>query len=383
MRCRLGIVFCTCTVVLVLALPWGTGLRIRGGKQEAIQDAVESLGSLRFEERERATRFLVSLGESSREALTEALGSDDPEVRMRATFALLELDLAREAPEARRDREFRRIIRMGLEEAGELRPGTSRHTVLSMDPGRAATAAVSVARSVEGRPLPHQRVVMLLRDLERPEGAPYVATLLERGGFLPSTLHHAAECLRTCGGPGEVEALRNGVRSADPFSRRHALRALASIGGCAQYPIVRAAARDPDRYVRAEATRALGPLGGNEAGPLLSAMARDPEPRVRVAALDGLGSLPGRRAREAALRALSDRAAEVRATAVLLVAARGENGDAGLLREFLRDPSPLVRGAAVRALGMLGSLENAVRAGVRDESPAVRRVALQSARRLS
>jgi HEAT repeat protein len=103
---------------------------------------------------------------------------------------------------------------------------------------------------------------------------------------------------------------------------------------------------------------------------------------VRVAALESLAGLGGEGTREIALRAVEDSSGDVRATAVRMLAAYGDPGDAGILRDLLRDPSARVRGEVVRALGALGALEAAVRAGVRDGSPTVRRVALESARLL-
>lgn len=382
MKVRIAILAALGLVLAALALPWDSVYRIRAGKERAVEEGIDGLDAPRFEVRERSSRRLVSLGEASRPALLRTLSSRNAEARTRASAALGALDRAGERPAERRDREYRRIVAFGLLRPGALEPGTTRFAALSLDPGDAATAAVAIASARERDLLAHQRTVLLLRRLARPEAAAYLAELLKNGWWLPSTLHHAAEGLIATGDRSVLPAIREAVEGDDPTARRDALRVLGHLGGTEDVTRVRAAAFDPDGATRAVAAGALVRLAGADAAPDLARLAGDDRPEVRAAAVAGFADLPSVPFRDAAFRALSDAAPAVRAAGLELLRRRGAEPEARAARALLDDPVASVRGEAVLTLASLGLARRAVEAGLADDSPAVMRVAILAARDL-
>jgi len=378
----IGIFICIGLLAAALAFPWDSVYRIRGGTQRAVEEGIEGLRSEVFEERERSSRQLRSLGEAARSALIDALSDPDAEVRLRAAELLRQIGRDREPLASRRDREYRRIIRHGLADPNDLRPGTNRFDVLSFDTTAAAKATVAVARTIEEDPLLLQRAVILIGDLRSPEGAPYLSELLARGWVLPSTLYHVSEGLRTFGGASERPRIREAAASGDPESRRYSMRVLATIGGRDDFAIVRRAVGDPEDRVRREVPGALARIGAEAAVPDLMTLVRDLAPQVRSAALNAMIPIPAAPVRQVAVRGLDDRDPEVRATALRALRARGNEEDEALARPCLADPSPRVRSEAILTVSALGRPEVAVFSTLKDESPAVRRVALMTARRL-
>ncbi|MEN8150598.1 MAG: HEAT repeat domain-containing protein [Planctomycetota bacterium] len=378
MRYRVGFVVCIGLLAAALAVPWV----IRGGTQRAVEEGLEGLRSESFGERERSARRLRSLGEPARKALEAALTDPDPDLRLRAAEVLRALDRDREPFEVTRHREFSRVIRHGLERPGDLRPGTTRYGLLALDPTAAARAGVAVARTVERDPLLLQRAVILLRDLGRPEAAPYLSELLTHGWLLPSTLYHVSEGLRAFGGPAERARVREAMISKDPESRRYSIRTLAILGSAEDLALLRRAARDAEERVRREVPDALTRIGAEAAVPDLMTLAGDRAPQVRSAALFAMIPLPSAPVRRLAVRSLGDEAPEVRATALRALRARGNENDEAKARALLADPSPRVRGEAILTVAALGRPEVAVFHSLTDDSPAVRRVALLTARDL-
>jgi len=374
-RYRVGIVVCIGLLAVSLAVPW----IIRGGIQRAVEEGLEGLRSESFGERERSARRLRSLGEASRPALEKARADPDPDFRLRAAEILRGIDRDQEPLEKTRNREFRRVIRHGLEKQGDLRPGSARFGVLSFDSPAAARAGVQVARKVERDPLLLQRAVILLCDLRQPAAAPYLSELLTRGWLLPSTLYHVSEGLRAFGGDGERPRLREAVASKDPESRRYSVRVLAILGGPEDLSLLRRAARDTEKRVRREVPDALARIGAEAAVPDLMTLTRDPAPQVRSAALFAMIPIPAAPVRQVAVRGLGDEDPEVRATALRALRARGNENDEVLARPLLADPSPRVRGEAILTVAALGRPEVAVFRTLGDDSPAVRRVAVLTA----
>lgn len=382
MKARVAILAALGLVLAALALPRDSVYRIRAGKERAVEEGLTGLSDPRYEVRERSFRRLVSLGEASRPALLRALSSENAGARNRASAALRSLDRAAETPIERRTREFRRIVEFGLLRPGGLEPGTSRYAALSLDPGVAARAAVSVAVALAPDLLAHQRTVLLLRRLARPEGAAYLAGLLRDGWWLPSTLHHAAEGLIATGDRSVLPAIREAVDGDDPTARRDAMRVLGHLGEAADVARLRAASDDPDEGTRAVVASALVRLAGADAAPDLARLAADGSAGVRAAAVVGVADLPTVPFRDLASRALADAAPAVRAAGLELLRRRGEERDAETARALLDDPDAAVRGEAVRTLAVLGLTRKAVESGLADASPAVMRVALLAARQL-
>ena len=156
---------------------------------------------------------------------------------------------------------------------------------------------------------------------------------------------------------GAVPALIAMAR--DPEVGWHALDALGAIGpeARAAVPMLIASLGDASSNVRWRATLALGHIGpdGREAAALLARLLRDPADNVRLAAAHALGRVDP--PLEAAARALAqalrgDADSRVRAAAAVSLARLpgGVERTLDALLAAARDPDPLVRADAVRAL---------------------------------
>jgi HEAT repeat protein len=379
---NLLILIAVTALLLVLALPFEEIYEIRGGRERTLDEAVEELASPSYRTRERALRRLVSLGDSSLPRLEQARGSENAEVRHRARLAIAGIERAGQSIDERRAEEFGVIVRWGLAEANALRPGSERFRILRLDDAVAVRTAVVVAEEVERDALYHQRAVRLVADLGQPEGAPYLASLLERGHFLPSTLHEAATGLERFGTGEVVPALVRGLRSSDPFARKYAVRTIGRLGNRDDCSAVRTTLSDPSVPVRAEAAGALARLGGPGAMNDLLDLTRDADSTVRSDALAALARLPGPDAAKAARKAIADPEEIVRTRALLVLGERGNESDRKRILPMTADENLVIRAEAVRTLGRIGCEEEAVRIGLRDASPAVRRVALIVAKEL-
>lgn len=83
-------IICALSLVLLSRFPCPTHAQTNNIDNDPSEnaDAVRQLGHARFAEREKATRYLWSQGAKARAALTQAAGSDDPEIAVRATQIL-------------------------------------------------------------------------------------------------------------------------------------------------------------------------------------------------------------------------------------------------------------------------------------------------------
>ncbi|MBI4607858.1 MAG: HEAT repeat domain-containing protein [Candidatus Rokubacteria bacterium] len=112
----------------------------------------------------------------------------------------------------------------------------------------------------------------------------------------------------------------------------------------------------PDRPSRLSAVRALGSRGdAAAAAELARIVTQDPDPIVRHQAIGALEAFRGEAAAEALTAAVQDDEVAVRTRAVYaLRRVAGERAVPALAGVLLGDPSPAVRQAAARALGLLG-----------------------------
>jgi len=106
--------------------------------------------------------------------------------------------------------------------------------------------------------------------------------------------------------------------------------------------------------VRAAAFEAISTCSEKDALKLLSSALKDESPELRAAAVRALGSLPRQRgAEDAAGEALKDSSSEVVASALAVVASQGQGRRTAEVAGLLTHRSPDVRMAAVRALSRL------------------------------
>ncbi len=119
-------------------------------------------------------------------------------------------------------------------------------------------------------------------------------------------------------------------------------------------------------FLRSDASRAgkqiicreLGMIGSELSVPVLSDMLRDPD--MGGTALLALGKIPGKSADEALRDALQYTGKQTKIAVIHSIADRKDEQAIGHLRGFVHDPDHEIAGAAIAALGGMGSPEGAV-----------------------
>jgi len=156
--------------------------------------------------------------------------------------------------------------------------------------------------------------------------------------------------VRAAGGATARAAWRIGARDRDAAVRRRAAELAPALGAPAPVRAVIGLLRDADPGVAESAAWALGELGeaaraGGAVPALVAATGEHPDPLVREAAVAALGALGDRRGLPAVLGACRDRPAVRRRAVLALAPFEGPEVDAALAAA-LDDPDWQVRQAA-------------------------------------
>ncbi len=153
--------------------------------------------------------------------------------------------------------------------------------------------------------------------------------------------------------PATLEALVEGLGSADPREVLHSLELLAAHGRGRLVPPLML--HHPDVAVRCKTLEILCDEQRCDSTALVENLLADPEPAVRVAATRALSALGSGDVRQLMVARLADPDARIRAAAVSYLAElpdpqlQGDVDDA--VGEMLGDGDPAVRGEAARAIG--------------------------------
>ena len=141
---------------------------------------------------------------------------------------------------------------------------------------------------------------------------------------------------------------------AEPKVRAGILAILAQRGDPAALPAVMAALKDKDLSVRVAATRALSAFPGRKMAETLLSLLAAETPEQRGAARDGLGHMPGNEAGAVVAEAFA-RSSDplVRRGLLAVLAQRRAVEQMGAIFAAAEDQDPLLRAAALRALGSL------------------------------
>ena len=210
-------------------------------------------------------------------------------------------------------------------------------------------------------------------------GEALVRTL--RAGLAEQVLEGGPGVAGLARGPRVVEGLVDALESPAAGERRLAADLLGRLGGRAAVDPLVAMLADPDDEVRRAAISALATLDGSRLIPAVDRLELDPAPSVRAAlgaALDSLGDHGRARAILDGLLAGSSAADRI---AGLDLAARLASGDEDeRVTAALADRDPLVRAAAVRAVGSTGDdlAVPALLPLLDDETRVVRRAAAEA-----
>jgi HEAT repeat protein len=188
---------------------------------------------------------------------------------------------------------------------------------------------------------------------------PLLGAVLDNGDHPVVFRAQAAITLGRVRDPAAAPPLAKALDATDPDIREAALRSLAQIGASGSSPSVMAAItkalRDRSPAVRVAACVAAGRLGRGRAVNALRPLLSDPNPRVKASALDGLAATQDSRVEPLLRRALTDADEGVRQHAAAGLAAlliKRRPGDAMVLVDH---DDPVVRSAALRVVGRLGS----------------------------
>jgi HEAT repeat protein len=276
-----------------------------------------------------------ALARALEQTLIRALGSADPNVRVRAVNAAGQMGRAvAQAGQRWSDRSL----------AGACLAVPALASALAdPDPSVGATAATALGGI-------------------SPAAAWAVSDLVSAlTALAPNVRAGAAEALGGIGSAaaGAVPALVSALADADPTVRACSAGALGRIGPAASGAVSALASTlaDADKRVREDAARALGRIGPGASGavPTLASALADPDPDLRARAAEALGDI-GPVVAGAVLtltRALADPAADVRASAAQ---ALGRCGPAAtpLILPLLADADPNVRARVAVTLGRIG-----------------------------
>ena len=182
---------------------------------------------------------------------------------------------------------------------------------------------------------------------------------------------------------GEVAAALAGLKAERPWARSVAVARLGRMGAReAALPVARLLG-DASPDVRASAAVATGRLNETEGVPVIAAALRDGRLSDRVALAGLLRTGPTAGARIAGL--LHDASADVRATAVSVLARRGDVDQAAAALAIARDPEKVVRQHVLLCLTAIGGnlphddLRAVIARGARDPSARVRSAAAAAA----
>jgi HEAT repeat protein len=162
----------------------------------------------------------------------------------------------------------------------------------------------------------------------------------------------AAHALALLNQPRGWTRLRESGQSNNPDESGPALRMLGLLKDAKSFPALETALRHSQPSVRAAAAAGLGNLGEKKAGLTLMKALHDPIPAVRGAAVISLGKLQYRDALPALKQSLADQNPGVRADAIEVLLEFGLPYDevAGVVRELQNDISPNVRDRVAKSL---------------------------------
>ncbi len=274
--------------------------------------------------RREALRLLhIIARDTDRDAVLDALGDPDPDVRIEAIHASLNW------------------------------PGATlahRLADLLADPSEPVVEAASVALGELG-PVAHPALIQ---------------RLLDRQGRLDPVV------ARVFGLPAEdaLDVLRGGAGADSPVYREQCLRALALAGTDGDLILLAHAMDDPEDSVADAAASCLRAVGERAIDPVASTFRAGSERGIARATRVLADLYPASRA--VICEALVDQSAAIRLRALELLAGQSDASDAPAIAERLGDDAEPVRVAAAKALARLGSVESvpALLVGLDDDTPA-------------
>jgi len=296
-----------------------------------------------------ALRLLRECGPWGVAPLTSALRSDRPALQRTASSLLAEYgpQAGSAAPE------LLRLVRMGPENADQNSPSEEEVADIRDEFGLGR----DILRRLQDMPPdpphpngPRDEVAFLALATLGPDAAPAMAALSDSPKFRAAAAYWLARQGETA-----VPLLEDWLRSSDEHARMVAMDAFGWLGQGADRAFA-IAIKDSSAKVRGKALtlfRYKQPPPEAVAEAAAALFASDPDDEVRRLAVELLPEAPA-----PFVRALSDRASQVRVRAAVRLSRLGSLGPEFVpaLRTVLRDEEPAVRSGAAVALGKLGPL---------------------------
>lgn len=390
------------------------------GGPEVIDRLVGALGDPAWWVRLRSVEALEQIGSAAEAPLLVALDDADPEIRARAAVALERLGVPDNA------------VRM-LQEGERVAEGSELLARIARAGARELLAELLLHRSPEVR----KAVVSAIQRAGRRDlGIELIR--IAAGDQEPELRALALQALRSLRIPDALPAALAALTDADGRLRAAAIGLVGELGGADVLAHLRAQTLHPEAEVRAAAAEALGTLGAAEAepdllrllgdavpgvrkaaaaaavrlralGPALIELLADPDPDVRREAARAIAGLGDRSVVPVLVRAFPQAGIEVREAIAVTLSRLDPGAMAGLidamdeglgpqvklalirtlkrprepeakqtLERLSGDSEPLVRAAAIRALGRSG---RAPAEGLRDPDERVRAAAVDACSR--
>lgn len=285
------------------------------------------LGDSEARVRRRAALAVGRVGVSAGvEPLFALLGDADPEVRQVAAFALGLIGDERARPAltaALSDRAT--VVKASAAEALGMLPGRASADAVAAaaaDILRSGALAATPGDDADGdRDSPAAVLRLSLFALARMQATDQIlGTLLDPSGQPRSRWWPAAYALARTGDARARPALRTLAADAHPYTRAFAIRALAAAKDGEVVKVLLPYIGGSDRFMAFEAVRAIGQIGEKSAAPSLASLIR------------------------------STKDAALRADALLAFGSVGGAGSSEMLLDWIADPAPAVRLAALSAL---------------------------------
>jgi HEAT repeat protein len=190
--------------------------------------------------------------------------------------------------------------------------------------------------------------------------------------------HAAAAAIQSLGTAETGSLAIAAVQTGEPAVRRQALRIIGYLGCDGAYEVSRRAVEDPDRRIAELAVTALGAVDDPRVEPALAELASGASEVLRAAAMRAIAQRASAHAIELLERGLADDAAWVRYYACQGLGRLGHVSSTSLLIARLADSTAHVRIAAIEALAHVDTAAawQALSSAARSSDPDQRRAAL-------
>lgn len=328
------------------------------GGEEAAAALRNALPKAEGPERRALIRALGDVRDAeSIDAITAALADKDRDVRVTAAFALAEIGQASAA-----DALFKAAETDALHERSRMTEACLLLGQRLVQDGRHADAERLYLRLGKARQGPADRHVRCaaLRGLAEVPTDRAMQTIAASLASEDARIR-AAAVVAAAAIPGKKATQLWLAELKDPEAEKRALvlAILARRGDASALPAVLERLKDKEQKVRLSAVAAAGQIGGTDAADALIALLDDKDGRVRGAARKALESMQDKQATARVAAAVEAASAQAKRELLGVLVARAASGHLNVALAAADDKDESVRSAAIKAVGSLGSDQQA------------------------